>query len=38
MATRAASGMTDCTEPRLADRAYGRDGEGHKGMPKEDTA
>jgi hypothetical protein len=38
MAARAASGMTACTEPRRAGVADGHDGEGQKGMPKEDTA
>jgi hypothetical protein len=26
--------MTDCTEPRPAYVAHGRNGEGHEGMPK----
>jgi hypothetical protein len=30
--------MTDCTERQLVAPAHGRDGEGQKGMPKEDTA
>jgi hypothetical protein len=27
--------MTDCTEWHMRARAYGLDGEGHEGMPKE---
>jgi hypothetical protein len=30
--------MSDCTEPRLAKAAHGRDGEGHERMPKVGTA
>jgi len=30
--------MTDCTEPLLLERAYGRDGEGQEGMRKVGTA
>jgi hypothetical protein len=30
--------MTDCTEPRRAGVADGRDGEGQKGMTKGSTA
>jgi hypothetical protein len=33
--SRRAPGVTDCTERHTAERAYGLDGEGHEGTPKE---
>jgi hypothetical protein len=31
----APNGVSDCTERQMAGRAYGLDGEGHEGTPKQ---